>query len=54
MSTDPDLEEYFTLVKSVSEFDQRLYGLFLVAAASSLAFWSLEGTMKGDSYHSAR
>src|SRR5262245_32500636 len=69
MSTDPDLEEYFSLVKSVSEFDQRLltvkswgvtlslaalgfgfqyrsFGLFLVAAASSLAFWSLEGTIK--------
>jgi hypothetical protein len=69
MSTDAELEEYFTLVKSVSEFDQRLltvkswgvtlslaalgfgfqyrgYGLFLVAAASSLAFWSLEGTIK--------
>jgi hypothetical protein len=69
MSTDPDLEEYFTLVKSVSEFDQRLltvkswgvtlslaalgfgfqfrsYGLFLVAAASSVAFWSLESTIK--------
>ena len=69
MSSDPDLEEYFSLVKSVSEFDQRLltvkswgvtlslaalgfgfqyrsYGLFLVAAASSLAFWSLEGTIK--------
>jgi hypothetical protein len=69
MSMDPDLEEYFSLVKSVSEFDQRLltvkswgvtlslaalgfgfqyrsYGLFLVAAASSLAFWSLEGTIK--------
>jgi hypothetical protein len=69
VSPDPDLDEYFTLVKSVSEFDQRLltvkswgvtvslatlgfgfqyrsYGLFLVAAASSLAFWSLEGTIK--------
>ena len=69
MSTDPDLEEYFTLVKGVSEFDQRLltikswgvtmslaalgfgfqyrsYGLFLATAASSLAFWSLEGTIK--------
>jgi hypothetical protein len=69
MSGDPDLEEYFTLVRSVSEFDQRLltvkswgvtvslavlgfgfqyrsWGLFLVAAASSLAFWSLEGTIK--------
>jgi hypothetical protein len=69
MSNDPDLEEYFTIVKSVSEFDQRLltvkswgvtlslaalgfgfqyrsYGMFLVAAASSLAFWSLEGTLK--------
>jgi hypothetical protein len=69
MSTDPDLEEYFELVKTVSEFDQRLltvkswgvtlslaalglgfqyrsYGLFLVASASSLAFWSLEGAIK--------
>jgi hypothetical protein len=69
MSTDPELEEYFAIVKSVSEFDQRLltvkgwgvtlslaalgfgfqyrsYGQFLVAAASSLAFWSLEGTIK--------
>src|SRR5262245_53385523 len=69
MSMDPEHEEYFALVKSVSEFDQRLltvkswsvtlslaalgfgfqyrsYGLFLVAAASSLAFWSLEGTIK--------
>jgi hypothetical protein len=69
MSADPELEEYFTLVKSVSEFDHRLltvkswgvtlslvamglafqyrsYGLFLVAAVSSLAFWSLEGTIK--------
>ena len=69
MSNEADLEEYFTLVKSVSEFEQRLltvkswgvtlslaalgfgcqfrsYGMFLVAAASSLAFWSLEGTIK--------
>lgn len=27
-------------------FQYRSYGLFLVAAASSLAFWSLEGTVK--------
>jgi hypothetical protein len=27
-------------------FQYRSYGLFLVAAASSLAFWSLEGTIK--------
>ena len=69
MSDEPDLEEYFALLKCVSEFDQRLltvkswgvtlslaglglgfqfrsYGMFLVAAASSLAFWSLEGTIK--------
>jgi hypothetical protein len=69
MKDDAELEEYFTLVKIVSEFDQRLltvkswgvalslvglglgfqyrsYGMFLVAAASSIAFWSLEGAMK--------
>jgi hypothetical protein len=66
---DAEFAEYFAIVKSVSEFDQRLltikswgvtlslavlgfgfqyrsYGLFLVAAASSLAFWSLESTVK--------
>lgn len=69
MSDDPELQEYFALVSTVSEFDQRLltvkswgvtlslvalglgfqyrsYGMFLVAAASSLAFWTLEGVMK--------
>jgi hypothetical protein len=69
MNDDAELQEYFTLVKSVSEFDQRLltvkswgvtlslaalglgfqyrsYGMFLVAAASSIAFWSLESVMK--------
>ena len=69
MNDDVEIQEYFVLVKSVSEFDQRLltvkswgvtlslgglgfgfqyrsYGMFLVAAASSLAFWSLEGAMK--------
>ena len=69
MSDDAELQEYFALVKAVSEFDQRLltvkswgvtlslaalglgfqygsYGMFFVAAASSLAFWSLEGVMK--------
>lgn len=69
MNDDIELQEYFVLVKSVSEFDQRIltvkgwgvtlslaalgfgfqyrsYGLFLVAAASSVAFWTLEGAMK--------
>jgi hypothetical protein len=69
MNDDTELQEYFALVKSVSDFDQQLltvkgwgvtlslaglalgfqyrsYGMFLVAAASSLAFWSLEGAMK--------
>ena len=69
MADDPELQEYFVLIRNVSEFDQRLltvkswgvtlslaalgfgfqfgsYGMFLVAAASSLAFWSLEGVMK--------
>lgn len=70
VSDDPaELQEYFALVTTVSEFDQRLltvkswgvtlslvalgfgfqyrsYGMFLVAAASSLAFWTLEGVMK--------
>jgi hypothetical protein len=69
MADDAELQEYFALVRSVAEFDQRLltvkswgvtlslaalgfgfqyrsYGMFLVAAASSLAFWSLEGVMK--------
>jgi hypothetical protein len=69
LAEDADLQEYFTIVRSVSEFDQRLltvkswgvtlslaalglgfqyrsYGMFLVASASSLAFWSLESVMK--------
>ena len=69
MNDEAELQEYFALVKSVSDFDQRLltvkswgvtlslaalgfgfqyrsYGMFIVAAASSLAFWSLEGEMK--------
>ena len=69
MHDEPELQEYFALVKIVSEFDQRLltikgwgvtlslvalglgfqyqsYGMFLVAAASSFAFWGLEGAMK--------
>jgi hypothetical protein len=69
MGDDMELQEYFALVKNVSEFDQRLltvkswgvtlslaglgfgfqyqsYGMFLVAATSSLAFWLLEGAVK--------
>jgi hypothetical protein len=69
MNDDAELQEYFALVKTLSEFDQRLltvkswgvtlslvalgfgfqycsYGMFLVAAGSSLAFWSLEAAMK--------
>jgi hypothetical protein len=69
MSDDTEIQEYFSLVGIVSEFDQRLitvkswgvtlslaglglgfehrsYGMFLVAAISSLAFWILEGAIK--------
>lgn len=69
MSDDFEQQEYFALVKVVSDFDQRLltikswgvtlslvalglgfqysaYGFFLVAAASSLAFWIIEGAVK--------
>jgi hypothetical protein len=43
MSTDPDLEEYFSLVKSVSDFDQRLltvksWGVTLSLAALGFGF----------------
>ena len=65
MSDSFEKDEYFALVKSVADFDQRLltvkgwgvtlslaalglgfqyraYGYFLIAAASSLAFWIIE------------
>lgn len=65
MSDSFEKDEYFALVKSVADFDQRLltvkgwgvtlslaalglgfqyraYGFFLIAAASSLAFWIIE------------
>jgi hypothetical protein len=69
MDDPAELQEYFALVKTVAEFDQRLltikswgvtlslaalgfgfqylsYGMFLVSAASSVAFWSLETAVK--------
>lgn len=65
MSQEFEKDEYFALVKSIADFDQRLltvkgwgvtlslaalglgfqyraYGFFLIAAASSLAFWVIE------------
>lgn len=69
MSENFEKDEYFALVKSVADFDQRLltvkgwgvtlslaalglgfqyraYGYFLIAAASSLAFWVIEHAAK--------
>ena len=69
MSEAFEKDEYFALVKSVADFDQRLltvkgwgvtlslvalglgfqyraYGYFLIAAASSLAFWIVEHAAK--------
>lgn len=69
MSDSFEKDEYFALVKSVADFDQRLltvkgwgvtlslaalglgfqyraYGFFLIAAASSLAFWIIEHAAK--------
>ena len=69
MADDFEQKEYFQLVNTVSDCDQRLitikgwgvtlslvalglgfqyrgYGFFLIAAASSLAFWIIEGTVK--------